>query len=488
MRSSIHYLAYALLLSGCAVGPDFKAPESPKVTSYRSAMTADQSGQETPKLVTSDAIPEQWWQLFQSGSLSQLIEQGLANSPTLAAAQARLLSAREMLDADSSWVLFPHADVALNSSRQKISGAAFGNAGNPRIFSVHNAAVNVSYTIDAFGGGQRYLELGEAKVAYQAYQLEAARLTLITNIVTAAIAEASLREQVKASQSIIEDATRLLGMGEKQFEIGVIGRAELLAQRADLAQTRSQLPPLQKALASMRHQLSVLIGVMPGEADLPDIQMDELVMPQEIPLTLPSELTHRRPDVLAAESALHQANAQIGIATSNMYPKLALSASYATEATKIADLFNAGSVIWGLGAGLTQPLFRAGELRARKRVALADFDQAAANYRQSVLAAFGDVADALSALEMDGKQLALETEAENLAGETLTIVREQYRQGAVSLLMLLDAQRRYQQLRINLIKARAAMFNDTAALMFALGGGWQQNQDRINSETMEKPL
>ncbi|ATX81037.1 efflux transporter, outer membrane factor (OMF) lipoprotein, NodT family [Mariprofundus ferrinatatus] len=486
MKPFTPYLTCMLLLSACAVGPDFKAPEPPKDATYGSAVTAGHDGGASPKLVTSDAVPEQWWQLFQSRSLSQLVAQGLANSPTLAAAQARLISARETLDADSAWVLFPRADAALNSSRQRISGASFGNAGNPRIFTVHNAALQLSYSIDAFGGGQRYLELGEAGVAYEACQLEAARLTLITNIVTAAVAEASLREQVKATEAIIADATSLLEMSEKQFELGVIGKAELLSQRTTLAQTRSQLPPLQKAVASMRHQLAVLTGNMPDGQGQPEMAMDELVLPDEIPLTIASELTRRRPDVLAAEAALHQANARVGVATSNMYPKLALSASYATEATKIADLFNAGSVVWGLGAGLTQPLFRAGELRARRRAALADFDQAAADYRQRVLTAFADVADALSAIALDGRLLRLETEAEKLAGETLAIVREQHSQGAVSLLMLLDAQQRYQQLRINLIRARAAMFNDTAALMFALGGGWQQGHSSGNADVMEK--
>ncbi len=474
-----------LLLSGCVLGPDFKRPESPKLASYSSEIGGVSSA-DSPKLVDSEALPEQWWKLFESKALSQLVDQGLANSPTLAAAEARLLSLGESLEADTGWVLFPHVDASTSSSRQKISGATFGNAGNPRIFSVHNAVIDVSYSIDAFGGGQRYLEQGLAKVEQQAFQLEASRLTLITNIVTTAIAEASLREQIAATEMMIADEQNLLEMSEQQFDIGTIAKGALLAQRTSLAQTRTQLPALQKALATMRHQLAILVGVMPGEAQLPLIHMDELVLPKEIPVTLPSTLTQRRPDVRLSETLLHQASAQIGIATANMYPKLALSASYATEATTLSNLFNAGSMVWGLGAGLTQPLFRGGELRARKRAALADFDQAAANYRQSVLSAFGDVADAMLGLEMDGRQLQLEIEADSLAAETLAIVREQHQQGAVSYLALLDAQSRYQQARINLIKVRAAMFNDTAALIFALGGGWQQNSASDKPQTMEK--
>jgi len=486
-RSLTIYPLIALLIGGCAVGPDFKTPESPELSRYSSELPADaQPTAEAPRLVSGPVIPEQWWQMFSSKELSQLVEQGLSNSPTLAAAKARLESVQETLNADTAWILFPRVDAALNSSRQKISGAAFGNAGNPRIFTVHNAGVDVSYTIDAFGGGQRYLELGESNVAYEAFQLEASRQTLIANIVTAAIAEASLREQISATESMIADETSLLALSEQQYEIGVLAKVELLAQRTALAQTRTLLPALQKALAQMRHQLARLTGTLPGDNTLPTIEMDGLALPAELPLTLPSTLTQRRPDVRAAEELLHQANAQVGIATANLYPKLALSASYATEATKFADLFNAGSVIWGLGAGLTQPIFRAGELRARKRAALADFDQAAALYRQSVLAAFTDVADVMLAIEMDGRQLALQTQAEAMAVETLDIVREQHKQGAISYLMLLDAQRRYQQARIDLVKARTALFNDSAALMFALGGGWQHGNEV--AETMEKQL
>jgi len=487
IRNSIFPMMIGFFIGGCAVGPDFHSPEPLKPEHYSNELRdSDLDAAERPKLVARESIPQQWWQMYESEGLSQLVKRGLSNSPTLAAAKARLKSAQETLDADTSFTLFPKVGASLNSSRRKISGATFGNAGNPRIFAVHNASVDVSYTVDAFGGGQRYLELGKAKVEFEALQLEASRQSLIANIVTAAIAEASLREQIEATKAMISDETSLLNLSEKKFEIGVIAKADLLAQRTSLAQTRTLLPALQKALAQMRHQLAMLTGVLPDNTDLPKIEMAKLVLPAEIPITLPSTLTQRRPDVRAAEASLHQANAQVGVATSNLYPKLALSASYGTEVIKIADLFNAGSAIWGMAAGLTQPIFRAGELRARKRVAMANFDQAAALYRQSVLSAFVDVADAMLAIEMDGRQLVLQQQAGALAVETLGIVREQHKQGVVSYLGLLDAQKRYQQTRINLIKARAAMLNDSAALIFSLGGDWQQKT--TEQQTTENQL
>jgi NodT family efflux transporter outer membrane factor (OMF) lipoprotein len=482
----ISFALFSLMLSGCAmVGPDFKAPEAPQVAAY-SGEAELKPTEETPQLVVQDTLPQQWWQLFQSDTLSQLVRQGLENSPTMTAAEAKLRASQETLQADTGNLLYPKIDATLDTSRQRISGATFGNSGNDSVFNVHNASVKVNYDIDPFGGSRRYLEYQQAVIDYDALQLEAARITLATNIVTTALTEASLREQIKAMNAIISDETDVLEVVEKQFVIGVIPKADLLSQRASLAAERTQLPALQKALAQTRHQLATLSGSLPSDSDaLPQLKLDTLTMPREVPVTLPSTLTRRRPDVRAAEALLHQASAQVGVATTALYPKLTLSAAYGTESAKLSDLFSAGSAVWGIAAGLTQPIFRAGELKARKRAARANYDRAAALYRQQVLEAFREVADALLAIEMDGRQLTLEKEAEQLAIETLALVREQYKQGAVSYLALLDAQRRHQQTRISFIKARVALYNDTAALMYALGGGWDSgtNTPKTSAET-----
>jgi len=482
----------SLLISGCAVGPDFSSPASPSVTKYSNEFPEERSGgaSSQPKLKEADSIPALWWQLFESDELEQLVALGLQQSPTLAAAKARLKAAEETFSADHASILFPAVDASLNSSRQKISGAAFGNAGNGSLFTVHNASVGVSYSLDLFGGGQRYLEYGLAQVEFESFQLQAARITLASNIVTAAINEASLRQQIIALQEIITAEEEQLKVAELQFEIGVMAKADLLSQRTAMAQTRTQLPALQKALAQTRHQLATLTGRLPGEAALPQFSFDTLTMPQEIPLTLPSTLTRQRPDVRVAEAALHQASAQVGVATANLYPNIGLSGSYGTEVVKFGDLFSAGTAIWGLGAGVLQPLFRGGELHARKRAAVAKYEQAAAEYRGSVLAAFQDVADALLALEMDGRALELEKQSERMASETLQLVNLQHEQGAVSFLTLLNAQQQYQQARISLIQARATLYADTAALMYALGGGWwnSDEQDQIVEINAEKQL
>lgn len=479
----------AMALSACAVGPDFKSPDTPHIEHYSNNVSnnSNNRSRSQPELKYGATIPAEWWQLFESEKLQQLVMLGLSNSPSLAAAKSRLIATQETLSANTSSLLFPAVDAKLDSNRQKISGAAFGNAGNGSLFTVHNASVNVSYSIDLFGGGRRFLEYGEAQVEYDALQLQAARITLLSNIVTSVISEASLREQIAAFQEIITAEEGQLALTRKQFDIGVIAKTDLLSQQTSLAQTRTQLPLLQKSLAQTRHQLATLTGKLPGEAELPEFNLSELVLPHEIPVTLPSSLTRQRPDVRAAEALLHQANAQVGVATANLYPNINLSGSYATEAVKFTDLFSAGTAVWGLGAGLIQPLFRGGELQARKRAAEASLNQAAAQYRQSVLAAFQDVADALTALKHDSRKLDLEKQAESHAAETLKLVRLQHKHGAVNYLDLLNAQRQYQQSRINRIQARAMLYTDTTTLMYALGGGWW-NQNSPESTTVEKPL
>ncbi|MBN4061363.1 efflux transporter outer membrane subunit [bacterium AH-315-G11] len=483
----------ALLLIGqvliaCAVGPNFKSPVAPKVTSYSNQFGEQliASDTEQPQLLESDTIPADWWQLFKSKKLDFLVKRGLLASPTLLAAEARLNASREMLRANTGSILFPTVDANIGSTRQKVSGATFG--GKSILFSLQNASLDVSYNLDPAGGGRRFLEYGYAQVEYEVFQLHAARTTLVVNIVIAAINEASLREQIIALKEIIDAQQQQLNLSEKKFDIGVIAKKEVLSQRASLAQVRTQLPTLQQSLIQTRHQLAMLTGGLPGKAQLPEFRLSDLTLPYQIPLTLPSQLIRQRPDVRASEALLHQASAQIGVATANLYPSFTLTGSYGTEATRIADLFSAGTAVWGLGAGLLQPVFHGGELRAKKRAAVASYQQAAAEYRQNVLIAFQDVADALLALKMDAEKLKLEQQAEALAMETYELVGKQHQQGAVSYLDLLNAQSQYQQARMGQVQARATLYSDTAALMYALGGGWWNNKTNVDTNKVEKTV
>ncbi|HKK00818.1 MAG TPA: efflux transporter outer membrane subunit, partial [Desulfuromonadales bacterium] len=309
-------------------------------------------------------------------------------------------------------------------------------------------------------------------VDYQQYQVEAAHLSLAGNIVTTAIQEASLRSQIVATHDILNAERQQLKMVNRQFELGAVPKSSVLSQQSQLAITSATLPPLEKQLAVSRHALAVLVGELPANAKLPIFELASLNLPKELPVSLPSELARQRPDIRASEALLHQAAANVGVATANLYPKITLSGNLGTEANHAGDLLDGPSSIWSLGAGLLQPIFHGGALKAKQRAAVASYHEAAAQYRQTVLKAFQNVADVLRSLQSDAQALKAQATAESAVKATLDLTQRQFDLGAVSYLSLLVAQRDYQQARIGLISAQAQRYADTAALFQALGGGW----------------
>ena len=494
LRSLIIVGIASISVANCAVGPNFRPPEAPKANNYTSeplpAETAFASAQAgaAQRMVIGGDIPESWWTLFHSVDLDEVIRQALAHNSTLAAAQATLRQSQENLSALVGSALYPKVDANGSVSRQKISGAAFGQADTSfSPFTLYNASVNVSYALDLFGGARRELEALQAQVDYQRFQLEAAYLTITSNIVTAAVKEASLRSQISAVGEIIAAEEKQLAVVEQQFQLGGAARSDVLTQRTQLAQTRATLPPLEKELAQTRHQLSVLVGRFPSEAgQLPQFTLEELQLPVDLPVSLPSSLVRQRPDIRASEAFLHAASAQVGVATANLYPQLTLSGNYGSEAVSSGGLFKSGSAVWGLSGGLLMPLFHGGELTARRRAAVAAFDQAAARYRETVLQAFQNVADVLRALESDAKELKAQAEADASARDSLELTQKQFQLGAVSYLSILNAERQYQQTRIGFIQAQTLRFADTAALFQALGGGWWNRNEMVRDGSSTK--
>jgi NodT family efflux transporter outer membrane factor (OMF) lipoprotein len=353
-------------------------------------------------------------------------------------------------------------------------------------FTLINASVNVSYTFDIFGGARRQLEALQAQVEYQQFQLEGAHLTLTANIVTAAIQEASLRAQIRSTMDILAVQQKQLDVLKTQLELGAVSKTAVLSQETELAMTKAGLPPLEKQLDITRHALSVLIGKFPGDGKIPEFSLDSMHLPESLPVSLPSLLAHQRPDVRASEALLHQACAAVGVATANLYPQITLSGSYGFQAISTDVLFNGQSVVWNLSAGLVQPMFHGGQLTAKRRSAIAVYDQAAAQYRQTVLKSFQDVADVLRALETDARTLQAQAQAEAAAKATLALTEKQFELGAVSYLSLLVAQRDYQKTLINVISARAQRYADTAALFQALGGGWWNRKAISADSPLEK--
>jgi NodT family efflux transporter outer membrane factor (OMF) lipoprotein len=468
----------ALLVAACAVGPDYRAPEAPATAAYteypqpQQTESAPVQGGDAQRFAVGAKIAADWWTIFGSTELDALIRTSLAGQPTLAAARAALRQAEENVSAQYA-VLYPSVDLALGAKRQRVTGAAFGIPTiPPSEFNLYNASVNVSYQIDVAGGARRELEALRAGVDFQRYQVEATYLSLTANVATTAFREASLREQIRATREISQAQDSQLDLAEKQFKLGAISGSDLLGQRAQAAQTRATLPPLEKALGQTRNQLAVLIGQLPAEAKLPELDFSKFRLPQELPLSVPSEMLRQRPDVRQAEAIMRQTNARIGVAEALLFPQLTLSGSYGFGATNTGNLFNPGTQLWNIGAGLLQPIFHAGQLAAQKRGAEAAYDQAFAQYRQTVLTAFQDVADVLLALEYDARTLKAQAEAEAAARESLEVTREQLKVGGANYLTLLNAQRQYNIAKAALVQAQASRYADTAALFQALGGGW----------------
>ncbi|MBF0563980.1 MAG: efflux transporter outer membrane subunit [Nitrospirae bacterium] len=479
---------FAFVFAGCTVGPDFRRPDAPAAKTYtESAMpettvSAPVKDGDAQRFVSGGEISAQWWTLFHSESLDLLIRRALDNSPTLAAAQAALLESEENVRAKIGSALYPHVDAGLSAERQKVSNAGFGQPGGAS-FNLYNASVNVSYAFDFFGGARRELESLISQVDYQRFLLEAAYLTLTSNIVTTSVKEASLRALIDVTRNILSTREKELGVVEERFRLGGVSLSDVLAARTLLAQTSATLPPLEKELSQTRHLLAILTGRLPGEAGLPEFNLDGLRLPQELPVSLPSELVRQRPDVRAYEALLHAASAQVGVATALMYPQISISGSLGSETNKLGDLIGANTSIWGIGTGLVQPLFHGGELTAKRRGAVAAYSQAEAQYRDTVLHAFQNVADVLRALDEDAKLLKAQADAESTARDTLDITRKQFKVGAVSYLSLLVAERQYQQTRLSLVQAGEARLIDTAALFQALGGGWWNRQQQADYGT-----
>lgn len=470
-------LGLAVLLAGCTVGPDFESPPAPSAAGYTSdgraagTVGAPVAGGGAQRFVSGRDIPAEWWRLFRSRTVNALVAEALANHPDLDAAEAALRAARETALAEGG-ALLPQVGLTGGETRVGASPAQSGLRGRGSVFDLSQASVSVSYDLDVFGGERRKIEGLEAAAENQRFQFEATQLALTSNVVTTLITDASLRAQIAATKDIIRAETEQLDLLRAQFRLGAVAQTDVLLQESNLAQTKATLPSLEKALAQNRNQLMAYLGRLPSQDKGETISLTDLHLPGELPLSLPSSLVRQRPDVLAAEETLRRANAQIGVATANMLPKLSLSAAFGSQALSPAEMFGAQTAAWSLASSVSQPIFQGGSLLHTRESTIASRDQAAAQYRSTVIKAFQNVADALRAIQADAKTLAAQVEAERAATRSLEISRSQYKAGSTTWTTVLTADQSYQNARIARVKAQAQRHTDTAALFQALGGGW----------------
>lgn len=469
-------------LAACAVGPNFKTPAPPSVHGYTAeplaptAATPGVAGQAQTFASGAD-IAGDWWTLFHSQPINDLVTQALAANSDLKAARAALTAAHETTLAQKG-AYYPQVSAGYSATRQRQSGAlAPTPADNASQFNLFTPQVSVSYALDVFGLTRRTAESAKAQEQAVRFQLIAAHLTLTSNVVVAAINGAALQTQIDATRQLIDIETQSVGILKLQAEKGYASRIDVAAQEAQLAQAAASLPPLLKQAAQQHDQLAVLTGRFPSEAALAKIDLASLQLPTDLPVSLPSKLVEQRPDVRQAEANLHAASAQVGVAEANRFPNIQLTAVAGNTAIALSQAFTPGTNFWSLGAAATVPIFEGGTLLHQERAAKANYEQAAQQYRSTVLGAFQNVADSLSAIQQDADGLRAAALAFDAAKVTLDLTQRQMQDGYASGLTLLNAQQAYQQARIALVQAQAARFSDTAALFQSLGGGWWRRPD-----------
>ncbi len=469
----------ALALSGCAVGPDFVRPAAPAVSGYTAqpvpAEIASATGAGSQRLALGQSIPAQWWDLFRSPPLNELLRAALDGNRTIAAARATLAAAREnVLAARGGY--WPQLDVSGSVTRRRssalqTSAAAAQNFG-PAEATIYSVGPTASYAPDVFGATARSVEEQQALADLQGYELAAAYLALTGDAVTQAITIASLRAQLQATEEVVADDERNLELVRLKYDSGKSPRTDVLTAETQIASDRAALPGLRQQLAAARDALVILTGRAPAAWSPPEFALEDFALPRELPLSLPSALARQRPDILAAEARLHADSAAIGVATANLYPSLTLSASLGQQALDSGSLFQSANAFWSLAGGVTAPLFHGGTLRAQRRAAIDTYRASLATYEQTVLQGLQQVSDTLQALAHDAELVDAQRQLLDSASTTLALQRESYEAGKADLLQLLDAQRTYQQARLGDVRAQAQRLQDTAQLFVALGGGW----------------
>ena len=471
-------LTAAAVLAGCAVGPDFERPAAPDATRYTreplgaGTDSAPVAGGEAQRFVANMRIPDQWWTLFRSRELNGLIERSIKANPSLEQAISALRVAEENTRAQEG-KFFPLVQGNFTTLRQQVAQSTPGVSATGNLtYNLYTAQVLVSYTFDVWGLNRRLVESLQAQADAQHFLVEAAYLTLTSNVALAAIQEASLREQIRITRDLIRINTTALDKIRDRENRGLVSHVDVAAQEAALAQIVATLPPLRKALAQQRDLLAALAGRFPSEEPPERFMLSRLRLPRDLPVSLPSKLIEQRPDVRSSEELLHSAAAQVGVTIANTLPNITLNANPGYVGTQLPGLISPDNLFWSVAGSATQTLFDAGTLLHQKRAAENAFDQAAASYRGTVIAAMQNVADSLRAIQQDAHAVKATVDFERAAKVSLDLITQQYNDGLINILLQIQAQQAWLQARLTVVQAEAARLSDTVALFQALGGGW----------------
>ena len=467
-------LVILAMLAACAVGPNFVRPSPPAEGRYTVeplvAATVEADNQ-TQRFIPGAALTADWWRLFRSAQLDAVVGQALANNPTLQAAEASLRQSQHQLRAGYG-VFFPQAGADVDVTRERAVPLEEGLQTPAHVFNLVTMSGTISYALDIFGGERRMVEGLRAQVDYQRYASKAAYLTLSANVVNTCIARAAYVAEVRTTEQLIELQRQQLKSTEVEVRAGTAPYSDVLSLRSLIAANQATLAPLKQQISHTEDLLATLEGVVPPKATLPDIELSALSLPVDLPVSLPSDLAHQRPDILSSEAQLHAASANIGIATAAMFPSVSLTGTYGGAASSFSNLSAASSRFWSIGPTATIPVFQGGRLWYGRKAAIDAYQAAQATYRQTVLDACAQVADSLKALEHDAQARQAQVDAQRAAGEALALLQVSYRAGLVAYLDVWAADVQVHEATIGYLQAVAQRYQDTVALFVALGGGW----------------
>ena len=474
-----------MLMSACTVGPDFSRPAAPPQAAYvRNPVAATLPAQGQAQHFSPGAdVAFDWWRLFKSDALNSVVRLAIANNQTLQAAEASLRQSQNTLMAGHG-VFYPQLDARAGATRERSSPVQPGLNSAGSTFNVVTLSGTISYTLDIFGGARRTVEGLQAEVDHQTWLTRAAYLALTANVVNTAIARAGYAAQLRTTEQLIGLQKQQLQTIEVQVRSGTAPYSDSLSLRSLIATNEALLPTLEQKISQSEHLLATLEGVAPTEVRVPEIELTALSLPTDLPVSLPSQLVRQRPDILSAEAQLHRASANIGVATAAMFPSFSLTGTYGTAGSSLGSLFAGAGRFWSIGPSIDIPLFQGGSLWFGRQAAIDAYQQAAANYRQTVLESFAQVADALKALEFDAQVLLKQAQAQASAEEALRLLQANYRSGLVTYLDLLVADVQLQQINIAYLQALAQRHQDTVGLFAALGGGWWNAPPSADSRQM----
>jgi len=473
MKRSVGAAVLLVAMAGCAVGPDFQRPAGPAADRYTfdalQSESADAASGTAQHIALGRGLEGDWWQAFRSDQLDRVVRDAIDGNQTLAAAQATLSQAQALIEARTG-ALFPQVSAAAAAGRQKYGAAFFGGFKGPAPFTYYSIGPSVSYALDYTGGIGRSIEQQQALAEFQRQQLAAAYLSITGNVVLQSLEIASAREQIATMQNILEQDRENLRLVQTSFDAGQATRVDILSAQSQLANDATLVPPLRQALSVAQHALATLVGQPPANWSPPEFDIAQISLPSDIPVQLPSELAHQRPDILAAEAQLHAATAAVGVATANLYPQITLTGTAGLQGVNPGHVFDRSSTVGSLAAGLAGPLFDGGTLRAERRASIDALQADAARYQETVLQAFGQVADQLEALDHNAEQLQAQQHAVEAAQNNVRLSQLSYHEGNVGVLQVLDAERQFQQAKLGFVRAQAQRYIDTAQLFVALGG------------------